>query len=288
VTSNKEIRTRRSLMETPEFMAIPGEYVLPALAFLVFSATVGIFAGSLDQKNQVKWLLGSVGVGGAGLASWIMVMGKKPHKFLGTLNKPTEYVKAHVPAPDNPLQSEPVPAVVKVGGEEKRTIESECPLICMVNYKLKGQEIGAYLLKRKGEYQVVFGFDVIPVSPYLATERYPKFAHRTSEGIKALPPEEKATFVASNYASCTARIAELKQIQQQAPTDALKFLMSWEISRVEGLTLTHRHNPKSLKFYGSYTLGSSAYKPADWLESQIHNLTKVVKLPELTSCTWKY
>jgi hypothetical protein len=53
-----------------------------------------------------------------------------------------------------------------------------------------------------------------------------------------------------------------------------------EISRVEGLTLTHRHNPKSLKFYGSYTLGSSAYKPADWLESQIHNLTKVVKLPE--------
>ena len=83
MTSDKEIRTRRSLMETPEFMAIPGEYVLPALAFLVFSATVGIFAGSLDQKNQVKWLLGSVGVGGAGLASWIMVMGKKPHKFLG-------------------------------------------------------------------------------------------------------------------------------------------------------------------------------------------------------------
>lgn len=280
MTSDKEIRTRRALMETPEFMAIPGEYVLPALAFLLISFTVGVFAGSLDQKNQVKWLLGSVGVGGAGLASWIMVMGKKPYKFLGTLNKQGEYVKVHVPAPENPLQVEPVPAVVKVAGEEKRTIESECPLICMVNYKLKGQEVGAYLLKQRGEYQVVFGFDVIPVSPYLAAERYPNLASRISEGIKALPLEEKATFVASNYASCTARIAELQQLQQQAPTDALKFLMSWEMSRVEGLTLTHRHNPKSLKFYGSYTLGSSVYKPADWLESQIHNLIKLVKLPE--------
>ncbi len=280
MASNKEIRTRRALMETPEFIAIPGEYVLPALAFVIISATVGVFAGSLDQKNQTKWLLGSVGVGAAGLASWIMVMGKKPHKFLGTLNKPTEYVKAHVRAPEHPTSALSVNAVVKVGGEEKRSIESECPLICMVNYKIKGQEVGAYLLKQKGEYQVVFGFNVNPVSPHLAAKRYPALAARISDGIKALPPEEKATFVASNYADCTARIAELQQIQQQAPTDALKFLISWEMSRVEGLTLTHRHNQKSLKFYGSYTLGSSAYKPADWLESQIHNLLKLVKLPE--------
>ena len=280
MTADKEIRTRRALMESPEFMAIPGEYVIPALAFIIISATVGVFAGSIDQKNQVKWLLGSVGAGSAGLASWIMVMGKKPHKFLGTLDEPTDYVKTFVPAPENPIQEQRVPAVVRVSGEEKRGIESECPLVCMLNYKLKGQEVGAYLLKRKGEYQVVFGFNVIPVSPSLFGKRYPAIAHRLSEGIKALPPEEKATFVAGNFADCRERIAELEQLQQQCPTPELKYLVSWEMARVEGLTLTHRHNPKTLKFYGSYSLGSSVYKPADWLEEQIHNLTKLFKLPK--------
>lgn len=278
MTTDKEIRTRRAFMESPEFMAIPGEYVLPALAFMIVSATVGVFAGSINQKNQVKWLLGSAGVGAAGLASWIMVMGKKPHKFLGTLNQPTEYVKTFVPAPANPLSTVPASVSVKVSGEEKRGIESECPLVCMIDYKIKGQEVGAYLLKHKGEYQVVFGFDVTPVSSGLAVERYSTIARRISEGIKALPPEEKATFIASNFSDCSERIRELQELQQQAPTPELKYLMSWEMARVEGLTLTNRHNLKNLKFYGSYSLGSSAYKPADWLESQIHNFTKLFKI----------
>lgn len=278
----KEIRTKRSLMESPEFMAIPGEYVLPVLAFVIISATVGVFAGSLNQKNQVKWLLGSIGVGGAGLASWILVMGKKPHKFLGTLNQPTQYVKTFVPAPENPVEAKPAPAVVKVPGEgEKRGIESECPLICMVNYKLKGQEVGAYLLKYEGEYQIVFGFDVIPISTSLPVARYSKLSNRIGGGIDALPLGEKATFVAANFADCSSRIAELKRLQQQAPTPELKYLMSWDISRLEGLTLTSRHNPKTLKFYGSHSLGSSAYKPADWLEQQIYNLIKLFQLSKI-------
>lgn len=282
MTSDKEIRTRRALMESPDFMAIPGEYVIPVLAFLIISATVGVFAGSFDKKNQIKWFLGSTGVGVAGLTSWILVMGKKPHKFLGTLNKPTEYIKTFVEAPENPVKAQAIPEVVKVEGEEKRSIESECPLICMVNYKIKGQEVGAYLLKQKGEYQIVFGFDMTPISPSLPTLRYPALSHRVTEGIKALPPEEKATFVAGNFADCQERIKELERVQQQAPTPELKYLTSWEMARVEGLTLTHRHNPKTLKFYGSYSLGSSVYKPEDWLEEQIHNLTKVFKLSQFS------
>jgi hypothetical protein len=78
------------------------------------------------------------------------------------LNKPTEYVKAHVPAPDNPLQSEPVPAVVKVGESAPLKVSA-----LNLHGQLKGQEIGAYLLKRKGEYQVVLGLTLFQFLPIL-------------------------------------------------------------------------------------------------------------------------
>jgi hypothetical protein len=274
-----EIRTRRSFKKQPDFFGIPGRYIVPISFSLVAAITVAVYAGSLDPKNSNLYLLVGAGVGSVGLATWLMLMGGKPYKFQGTMQAQPTFVKTFVQAPlENPTAAQRIPNQISSAGHAVRPIEKGNSLLCYIDFQLKQQNVGAYLLRHNNQYKVVFGFAITPLSPNLSPDMYAQRGMVLEEGFKDLPKDENPTFVAVNSADCRQRLAELDRWIEQAPSAELKFLLSWEKHRVISLTRTDRHNPKQLRFYGTFHLGNAGYQPQDWLEKQIAGILEIPKL----------
>jgi hypothetical protein len=277
-SQTKAIRTQRIFRKQPDFFFVPGAVVLPVLGITATSMVGAIMLGSLDSKNMLSYLLGGGAISGVGIGTYVLVMGKKPHKFQQTLQKAEPYVKVRPEAMVSPIVPQKIPKRLSVGHKELKTIESNTKLHCPVEFQGSGPPVGAMLLRDKGDYKIVFGFRVVPESPFLSTEDYELIGDRIEEGLKDLPIKEFPKFVARNVADCRDRLTELEQLQNRASTQELAFLIEWDIRRVKALTRTLRHNIKTLDFYGTYNLGGAIYVPDDYLEKQIDTIVRMLKI----------
>lgn len=277
----KEIKTRRAYKDNPDMFGIPQWLFVPGGAILFGMLALAFYAGSIDPKNQEKYLLGFGGIGVAGVGTYCMSMGKKPYRMQGLMQKQPNYVKAHLQAPDHPLQEVKIPSEVKIDRFVARPVERESQLLCMVDFQLDSQEVGGCLLRQRDQYKCIFGFEIEPIVYNRKPDEYYNIGEQLNEGLKDWPKDEHPWFVIDNFSDCSTRLAELDELITRAPTDEIKFLLEWDKARVIGLTQTNRHNIKAIRFYGTFNLGNAAYQPQDWLEKQIAGLMEMKAIAQL-------
>jgi hypothetical protein len=148
--------------------------------------------------------------------------------------------------------------------------EDYLDLATMLKIRLRGREVGAYLLtKGKGNYRFVFGFDCQGIHTTLRDGQIDTIFDNLEGGLKDLPPGERITLHLGSFSSDAKRQEELSKLVQQAPSDDLKFLLMGEKARIQELTRLGVRKPKFLRIYVTYTVESAQQGAGDWIEKAL-------------------
>ncbi|MGH2413037.1 MAG: hypothetical protein ACRDEA_04975, partial [Microcystaceae cyanobacterium] len=146
----------------------------------------------------------------------------------------------------------------------------------MVTFRLRGMEVGAYLLKKtpKSPFTLVFGFECPGIHSFLSKEKFGEFFETFEMGLKDLPQGERITFHLGAYKNDRDRQEHLAKLIEGAPSDEVRFLLMGERARVRQLCDEGLREPKSLNIFVTYRARVGGHHQ-HWLD------TALAKLDEL-------
>jgi hypothetical protein len=150
----------------------------------------------------------------------------------------------------------------KIGKQKGNPIENEFDLIAYVEYRLRGQIVGAHLVYAKDKYKLVFGWDVQPFPSSISPQEALSIAQRIRIGLKAVPVEETLTFRAGAWRN-------VPSLPKRSP-DILKTILEyWEHDRTKTQVALGRRTEKTLVANATYTVGSTGEKAVDLFDSSV-------------------
>ena len=143
----------------------------------------------------------------------------------------------------------------KVEGMQGRVtgFEDYLDLATMVQFNMSRHQFGAFQ-NRKGKVdQFVYGFAVKGIHSFHKGSKLEAAFNNLEEGLKSLPPGESLRLHLISESTDTLRQRQLKELEEQAPTEQLKYFIRSEQDRVRELTDEGLREPKRLICYCTYT-----------------------------------
>lgn len=272
IKGDEEIIISRKLGEAARIAGISTNLLIPWAYILVGVLIINLIINTVVKVPPILFIyLYIVGV----ISHW-QLLRKKPWKFGGkfigvpdwTLGYPSfEYKKGIV--------SKEKVGKKKIGSwsESKRVvkpIEDELDLITLVEYRLGNKPVGAYLLKKKGRYKLVFIFELAGINHNADAETIFSQIALLQEGLRSLPNNETVTIVVRRMSSCKKRLAILEKLHRQANSSPVKFMIEEIAKRTKQSRKQKKHNPVVGYVRITHTLGDT--DESDAIESILASL----------------
>lgn len=109
-------------------------------------------------------------------------------------------------------------------------------LTSLIEYRHKGKSVGALLLKKQQQYQIVFCFKLTPWHTSFTPQQAQKYWEATETAAKEILPGESLTFYCEKYADDSARTVQFSQIIEQCDHKGVKLLAESELDRTQSLS----------------------------------------------------
>jgi hypothetical protein len=135
-----------------------------------------------------------------------------------------------------------------------KPFEDESHLECICKLALRGREVGAYLLKKGGQFCVVFGFQVPGIHTLLAKGQAEVVLSRLEEGLKGFRPGERLRIHLRSFADDLERQQELEHLIQTTESLETQFLLMAQQRSTRELTQSGERQPKQIYLFATYTL----------------------------------
>lgn len=159
--------------------------------------------------------------------------------------------------------------------DSRKDYEKEIDLRCMVEFKLLGRNVGAYLLERKGRYALRFGFDTEGIKHYLPPHQQNAALDNLAKGIRStysIPGLETLRIRQRNLNCSSAKVTELESTAIRQKNQFLQLLILAQSERVWQLDRDcHRLN-YSTEIFTTY--GNEFEFDESWSETLLRRLNK--------------
>jgi hypothetical protein len=106
-----------------------------------------------------------------------------------------------------------------------RPFEDEAHLECICRLSLRGQDVGAYLLRHGKQFSLVFGFRADGIHTLLAQGQAEVALSRLEEGLKGFRPNDRLRIHLRSFADDQARQSELADLIHPEQSLESQFLL---------------------------------------------------------------
>jgi hypothetical protein len=253
---------------------------LPANLVSAWGPIVGAVSITAWAAGQIGLPITPVGFAATNAAlcgtEWILA-GDKPWRWWGKFRKGKRRAKAGLRFEPTDKALKPSVPARTIKKKTYLAIENVSALESYVEFRLRGRKVGAYLLRNGKAFKVVFAFNCMGFGSSIYPEDALQVCEYLQEGLKSLTPTESVTFEMSTRSDCNDRLDQLQSLIDSDIQPELKYLLKWDQERSKGLSRIHRHNPKRLTVYYTYSVGAGAKKADDAIESFLYILSDTFK-----------
>ncbi|MEL6491580.1 MAG: hypothetical protein AAFQ95_16610, partial [Cyanobacteria bacterium J06621_3] len=135
-----------------------------------------------------------------------------------------------------------------------KPFEDESHLECICRLSLRGRDIGAYLLKKQGQFTFVFGFRPVGIHTLLAQGQAETVLGHLEEGLKGFRPGDRLRIHLRSFGEDISRQQQLEALVQQNTGLESKFLLMAQQRAVREMTDQGLRQPKQIYMFASYTI----------------------------------
>jgi hypothetical protein len=243
--------------------ALIGGYIPPRegiyyISYALFVSLIAYLAENIE--HPIPWFVSIFAWIGLMGAHWVLI-GDRPWAFFGKFLKGRFLGVSKLIF--NPTDTELKPKVPtqKIGKKTAHPVENISDLQSYIEFRYKGQKIGAYLVKSKKGWEVKFAYRHIGIPTVTNSENGMELVKLLESGANSLGLDEVLTLELSSFSDCSDRIAALQaQIDQPNLPFGLKFLLRSEQERTKILADSHRWNAKKSTIYYSVFFGQDTEK----------------------------
>ena len=147
-----------------------------------------------------------------------------------------------------------------------KPFEDESHLQSICRLSLRGRDIGAYLLKKRGQPTLVFGFRPVGIHTPLAQGQAETVLKHLEEGLKGFRPGDRLRIHLRSFAEDVSRQQELETLVQKNSDLESKFLLMAQQRAVREMTNQGLRQPKQIYMFASYSIESGKTTHADQTE----------------------
>jgi hypothetical protein len=209
------------------------------------------------------------------VGQWVL-LGEREWNFFGKFLRAEKLGVAKLQFTVNDKEIKPTVPKSKV--DKANAVENISHLQSYVEFRYKGQEIGAVLLKNADGWEVKFGYSHKGVPGAISAEDALQTANILARGMDSLRPDEMVTMEASTYSDASARIAYLQTlINKPGQSFGIQLLLRSEQERTKLLEKSKRWNVKRSVLYYSYFVGKDSRRPADMVEGIIFGVKRLFR-----------
>jgi hypothetical protein len=150
-----------------------------------------------------------------------------------------------------------------------KPFEDETHLECICRLQLRGQDVGAYLLKNGQKFSFVFGFRVPGIHTMLSPEQTEAALRRLEEGLKGFRPGDRLRIHLRSFADDFERWQELRNLVDSSDCLEPQYFLFAQQRTVRELTLTGDRQNKQIYLFATYTIEPGKESGADQLEKMM-------------------
>jgi hypothetical protein len=150
-----------------------------------------------------------------------------------------------------------------------KPFEDEAHLECLCRLSLRGRDVGAYLLKKGGQFTFVFGFRPVGIHTLLAQGQAETILNHLEEGLKGFRPGDRLRIHLRSFAEDKSRQEELEALIQGSTSLESKFLLMAQQRAVREMSEQGLRQPKQIYLFASYTVESGKASHADPIEKTL-------------------
>ncbi|MEL6780663.1 MAG: hypothetical protein AAFO06_25860, partial [Cyanobacteria bacterium J06597_16] len=150
-----------------------------------------------------------------------------------------------------------------------KPFEDECHLECICRVSLRGRDVGAYLLKKRGQFTFVFGFRPLGIHTLLCQGQAETVLAHVEEGLKGFRPGDRLRIHHRSFAEDMSRQQSLEGLVQNTAHLESKFLLMAQQRAIREMTHQGHRQPKQLYLFASYTMESGRSAHSDPIEKAL-------------------
>lgn len=155
--------------------------------------------------------------------------------------------------------------------------ENFLDLCCMTRLVKDSRDIGAYLLNKGENWQLVFGFRLQGLHTTLTREEIMAIAAQLEEAMKECPAGESLRFYMSCFANDNQRQQELETLVNQTPDPLAMVLGRSEQKRIQQLTHTGDRRQWNSLIFCTYTINADGQQRwGDWISKLSQRVTNLL------------
>lgn len=228
-----------------------------------------------SQEIVTAWYIYVCLFGVLVLAQWVL-LGDREWAFFG------KFIQGRLLGVAN-LTFEPTDTQLKEEIKPKRVgislttpVEKVSHLQSYVEFRFKGQQIGAVLLKDKKGWEVKFGFKHFGIPNSIDANSALDLAKMIESGLDCLRPDELLSIETATVSDPTERIAYLQSLIDKGTLPFnLQLLIRSEQDRTKILADSHRWNIMRSTLYYPYTVGQDTRKATDFVEKMLFGIKNI-------------
>ena len=170
----------------------------------------------------------------------------------------------------------PAVTVTDPKGNKKRLVpfENYIPLEEVVEFSLRGRQVGAYLttLANRTVFKFTFGFESTGIHCNLTYDEMEPFFDAIADGLKDFPKDQYLKIWFSSYTSDRERQLELSEVAHQSPRP-IQYILLAEKKRLAELTNEGIRKPKRLRLFVTCQFTQESANTSDWIERSLARLS---------------
>lgn len=147
-----------------------------------------------------------------------------------------------------------------------KPFEDESHLECICRLALRGRDVGAYLLKKRSQVTLVFGFRPVGIHTLLAQGQAETVLGHLEEGLKGFRPGDRLRIHLRSFAEDISRQQALEALIRNNADLESKFLLMAQQRAIREMTTQSLRQPKQMYLFASYTIESGKSTHADHTE----------------------
>ncbi|MEO1396087.1 MAG: hypothetical protein AAFV90_24580 [Cyanobacteria bacterium J06634_5] len=147
-----------------------------------------------------------------------------------------------------------------------KPFEDESHLECICRLALRGRDVGAYLLKKRSQVTLVFGFRPVGIHTRLAQGQAETVLGHLEEGLKGFRPGDRLRIHLRSFAEDISRQQALEALIRNNADLESKFLLMAQQRAIREMTTQSLRQPKQMYLFASYTIESGKSTHADHTE----------------------
>lgn len=151
-----------------------------------------------------------------------------------------------------------------------RSFEDESDLECLCRLKLRGRDVGAYLLRQgRDRFCLRFAFLIPGIHTLMPVEQIETVLTNLEAGLRGFLEGESVRIHFRSFADDSIRQQQLNELAEKATCPELQFLMFSQQRQVHELTQQQIRQPKQILLFVTYTLEPGKGQRTDNIERTI-------------------